>query len=112
MENIKKMNKLKQIWGYIVLVLGAAVGILLYALNLKNKKLEAAKARLALANTQKEVDLIESDIRRDMENREITKTELAGLQKSLDLIEEKSQAIKANKTDQEILDHWNKEDGK
>ncbi len=102
------MNKLKEIWSYIVLALGAVVAILLYALNLKNKKLEAAKAKIALANTQKEADLIEADIKADMARRDVTKKEMAALEKGLDLLEEKRKALKTDKTDQEILDHWNK----
>lgn len=109
-----KMDKIKaglaSVWGYIVLIGGAAIGILLYILNLKSKELDAAKAKIALANTQKEADAIEAEIKGKMAEKELTKREAADLQKSLDLLEEKRQSIKkeGDLTDSQVEDYWNK----
>ena len=106
------MNKIKSffsaIGGYIILALGAVVGVLLYSLKRKSEQLQATQSKLALANTQKEVDLIEVEIKQKMSERETTKQELADLQKSLDLIAEKRKNLSETKTDQEIEDYWNK----
>lgn len=108
------MNKLKEglasVWGYIVLIGGAAIGILLYVLNLKSKQLDAAKAKIALANTQKEADAIEAEINKKLAEKELTKREQEDLNKALDLLAEKRQSIKqeGNLTDSQVEDYWNK----
>lgn len=107
-----KMNKLKEglasVWGYIVLIGGAAIGILLYVLNLKSKQLDAAKAKIALANTQKEADAIEAEINKRLAEKELTKREQEDLNKALDLLAEKRQSIKqeGNLTDSQVEDYW------
>lgn len=106
------MNKLKEglasVWGYIVLIGGAAIGILLYVLNLKSKQLDAAKAKIALANTQKEADAIEAEINKRLAEKELTKREQEDLNKALDLLAEKRQSIKqeGNLTDSQVEDYW------
>ncbi len=108
------MNKLKEglasVWGYIVLIGGAVVGILLYVLNLRNKELEAAKAKIALAKTQKEADALESEIQAKLKEKELNKKEVEGLNKALDLIAEKRQNLKneGDLTDSQVEDYWNK----
>lgn len=107
------MNKIKEffanIWGYIVLIGGGIIAILLYMLNLKNKKLEAAKAEIALATTQKDADVIEAQIKEKMAQRADNKKEMAVLEKSLDLLEQRRQNLKdERKNDQEKEDYWNK----
>lgn len=110
----KKMNKIKEglssIWGYIVLIGGGAVAVLLYFLNLKNKELDAAKAKIALVNTQKEADAIEASIKQDMAQRDLNKKDLDGLTKALDILEQKRQSIpnEGNLTDSQVEDYWNK----
>lgn len=110
MDKIKEAvkNFFSAIGGYIVLALGAIVGILVYAFIRKNEQLQSAQAKLALANTQKEVDLIEVEIKQKMAQRDVTKKELQGLQQSLDLIAEKRKNLSDTKTDSQIEDYWNK----
>lgn len=108
------MKKLKEaiagIWYYIVLVLGAIIGVILYILNLKNKELDAAKAKIALVDTQKQADAIESEIKGKMEQQNLNKKEMAGLEKALDLLTEKRKNIKkeGNLNDEAVEDYWNK----
>jgi hypothetical protein len=108
MEKIKQ--GLSSIWGYIVLVVGASIAILLYVLNLKNKELDAAKAKIALVNTQKEADALEASIKQDMAQRDLNQKDLQSLQKALDILEEKRQSIlkEGNLTDSQVEDYWNK----
>jgi len=108
------MDKIKEglasVWGYVVLIGGAVLGIVLYILNLKSKELEAAKAKIALATTQKQADALESEIKQKMAEKEVTKKESADLQKALDLLAQKRQDIKqeGNLTDSQAEDYWNK----
>ena len=110
MDKIKEAikNFFSAIGGYIILALGAVVGILLYAFIRKNEQLQSAQAKLALANTQKEVDLIEVEIKQKMADRATTAKELQGLQQSLDLIAEKRKNLTDNKSESEIEEYWNK----
>ena len=111
MDKIKEAfkNFFSAIGGYIVLALGAVVGVLVYAFIRKNEQLQSAQAKLALANTQKEVDLIEVEIKQKMANREATAKELQGLQQALDSVAEKRKNLADDKkTDSEIEDYWNK----
>jgi len=108
------MSKIKMvlsgIWQYLVLILGAILGIVLYVLNLKNKELDAAKAKIALANTQKEADALESEIKTKITEQDLNKKELEGLQKALDLLDKKRESIKdeGNIKDEKVEDYWNK----
>lgn len=111
MEKIKEATKsfFSAIGGYIVLALTAVIGVLVYAFVRKSEQLNSAKAKLDLAETQKEVDLIEAEIKQKQENRNQTKRELEGLDKALDLISDKRKNLSESKTDQEIENYWNKD---
>lgn len=110
MEKIKEATKsfFSAIGGYIVLALTAVVGILVYAFIRKSEQLNSAKAKLELASTQKEVDLIEAEIKQKQQDRSQTKQELDALNKALDLVAEKRKSIKDTATDQEVEEYWNK----
>jgi len=104
----KVKNFFTQFWGYLVLILGGAVAILLYALNVKNKELEAAQTRIALAGTQKDADLIEADIKQRLANEQLAEKDRAALQQSLDLLEKKRQTLTDPRTtDTDKADYWN-----
>jgi len=110
MEKIKETAKsfFSAIAGWVVLAVTAVIGILVYAFIRKNEQLEAAKSQLALANTHKEVDVIEAQIQEKLADKNANQKEIEGLNKSLDLIAEKRKSIDASKTDQQIEDYWNK----
>ena len=110
MDKIKETAKafLSSIAGYLVLAVTAVVGVLIYAFIRKNEQLEAAKSQLALANTHKEVDVIESQINEKLADKSNNDKQIDGLNKSLDLIAEKRKSIDAAKTDAQIEDYWNK----
>lgn len=107
MNSIK--NFFSKSWGYVILFMSAIIGILYFVLNIKNKELEGAKAKIALASTQKQADLIESEIKEKLDQKDLNKRDMEGLQKSLELLEEKRKTLKDDRiNDQEKADYWNK----
>lgn len=108
------MNKLKEalagLWAYIVLILGGIIAIVLYVLNLKSKELDAANAKIKLADTQKEADAIETDIKAKQQQQDLNKKEVSGLDQALDLLEEKRKEIRkeGDLKDSQVEDYWKK----
>ncbi len=106
MEKIKSF--FSSIAGYVVAAVTLVLGILAYLFVRKQDENKELKAQLGLANTHKEVDIIETELKAKAAEREQTAEELAKTQKDLELIEQKRKEIVASKTDQEIEDYWNK----
>lgn len=106
------MNKIKEltlnIWEYIVLGSAFVISVLLYILNLKNKELEAVKAKIELVKTQKEADALEAEILQKLLEKDLTKKELETLKKSLDFLDQKRQNLKkeGDLSDSKIEDYW------
>lgn len=97
-------------WEWVVLAIGGTIAVLLYLLNLKNKELEAAQAKIALAQTQKDADLIEVDIKQRLATEQLADKDRAALQQSLDLLQQKRQSLTDTRTtDQDKADYWNKQ---
>lgn len=110
------MQKLKDfftgLYGKVALVLGAIISFLLYYINLKNREVNAAKAKVALANTEKQADILETEIVALKEDRKITKKGVAEIDKTLVELNNKREMLKAQAqtmTNSEIEDYWNKE---
>lgn len=115
MRILRMMEKIKaffqSLWGVIVLIGTAAIGILLYMLQRKQREVNSLKAKIELAKTQKEADLIEVEIKKKLDNVNILDKEQKELTKTLAELEAKRKQIAStekNKTDQEIDDFWNK----
>ena len=106
MEKIKSF--FSNLWGYIAAVLGVVAAVALYLFTRKQEENSALKAKLALANTQKEVDIIEAEIKQASAERQLNQKEQEQVNKDLQAIEEKRKNIQASKSDQEIEDYWNK----
>jgi len=101
----------KNIYANITIVLGVVIGLLLYYINLKNKEAKALKARIALANTQKEADLLEAEINEMLKERKLLNKEIDDLTKAMVQLAEQRKKIsgdQTNKTDKEIQDYWDK----
>lgn len=95
--------------GIIMLVSTAAVGILVYVLSNRRKEVNALKAQIDLAKTQKEVDLIEVQIKQRMDNKDALDKEVKELQNGLTAIEEKRKQLASeekNKNPDQIEDFW------
>lgn len=107
MEKIKSF--FSSIIGVIMLVLTGAVAILAYVLSNKRKEVNALKAKIDLAETQKEADLIEVEIKQRMTNKDNLSQEVKELQKGLDALEEKRKQIASeekNKNSNDVEDFW------
>lgn len=107
LEKIKSF--FSSIVGLIMLTLTAVVGILLYILSNKRKEVNSLKAQIDLAKTQKEVDLIEVQIKERMANKNALTKEVAELQNSLNTIEEKRKQLandEKNKNPSDVEDFW------
>jgi len=105
------LNKLKEIWGWIVAVVGGAFGILLYILQRKGEKINALQAKVELAKAEKETDLIEAEIKHLKNNKNNLAKENKELDKSLQKVEEKRKQIAEDTkklTDPKaIASYWN-----
>jgi hypothetical protein len=100
------------LYGKVALVLGAVIGFLLYYITLRNKEVNAAKAKVALANTEKQADILETEIVAMKEGRKINKKEVAEIDKTLVELNNKREILKAQAktmTGREIEDYWNNE---
>lgn len=96
-------------WQYLTVILVAVIGILLYYINLKQKKFNAMAAQVELTQTQKQADVLEADIKVKMQDKALLAKEVDDHQKALDLLEEKRKNLpNDNLTNDQINDIWNK----
>lgn len=109
------MEKIKEFfvdtWAKIAAAVTILLGIAWYFLSLKNKKINALEAKIDLAETQKEADLIESEIRQKREEQSKLKKEVQEDERLLKELEEKRANLPNdvdNKTPKEVEDYWNK----
>ena len=87
------------------------VAILLYMLNLKQKKLNAYEAQIRLVETKEQADALEHEINTLKEKRGTTKEKLDELGEALIQLKDKKAELKKkadDRTPQEVEDHWNK----
>lgn len=97
------------VWQYAVAILVVIVGVLLYYINLKNKKYAAMQAQLELVKTQKQADVLEADIKEKMQDKTLLQKEVDDHQKVLDALAEKRNTITNDSiSDDDILNAWNK----
>lgn len=109
MEKIK--NFFKSIGGYIIGALTLAVGILLWVLSNKKKEVNALKAKIELAETQKQVDLIEVEIKQRLDNKNLLAKEVQELNNNLAAIDEKRKQLAQEEKDKPadaVEDFWKK----
>lgn len=98
-------------WAKVVAVMAAIIGFLVYWINLKNKQANSLKAKIAIAGTQKEADMIEVEINQLKEKDKILKKELDDLDKVEVTLLEKRKEIdlrEGKRTPDEIEEYWNK----
>lgn len=105
------MNVIKGFWGWIVAIVGGVIGFLIYYLSLKNKQINKLKAKVELTETEKEADLLESDIKEFRTEKKRLKKEDAEISKVLTQLDDKRKQIKEDvksMSDKQIEDYWNK----
>lgn len=99
----------RNISGIIILVITTILGIAAYLFSNRRKETSALKAQVALAKTQKEVDLIEVQIKERMDKKDILSKEVKELQDGLILIEEKRKQLvdsQKNKNPEDVENFW------
>lgn len=105
------MNKIKAFWVWLVAIVGAVIGFLIYYLTLKNKEVNALKARVSLVETEKEADAVEADIKELKNSKKRLKKEEVEIDKVIEEVKEKRKQIKQEveqMTPKELADYWNK----
>lgn len=106
------LSKLKEYWGYFVGILAAIGGFLLYYLTLKNREINSLKALVDLADTQRQVDIVESEIKAVKANKKRTAKEEKEFDKALEKVKKRRIEIKneiRKMTTKELIDHLNKD---
>lgn len=105
------MNKLKELWAWVVAALGAVLGVVVFILSRKSKQVDSLNAKIDLAKTDKETDVLEAEINTLRANKDLNAKHSQELDKSLGKLEEKRTQVndeaKALKNPKEISDYWN-----
>lgn len=105
------MTKIKEFFTYILAGLGAIFGIVLYMLSRKSKEVTALNAKIDLAKTEKQADIVEVEINTLKAQKEITKVQNQKLDESLQKLEEKRKQIpedaKKLTNPKDISAYWN-----
>lgn len=104
--------KLREFWGYFVAGLGALIGFLVYYLTLKNREIDALKSAIDVAATEKQVDIVETEIKEVRAMKKRIKKEEQEFDKALEKVEKRRQEIKKEVKEMstsELIDHLNKD---
>lgn len=100
------LDKLKALWsnGWTKLVALAALlmGFVVLLIKGKDRELAELKAQIELAKTQKEADLIDSQIRQRLLTSEDTEAKIKSLNEALEQIKEKRKTL----PDEKPEDYW------
>jgi uncharacterized membrane protein YqiK len=106
------MNFIKKYWLEFVAGASAFIGLLLYFVKKQNKTINEIKLKSELASTEKEVDLVEAEIRQKMENNQNLKKTQQELDKALEDLTGKRKTVVENakqlKHPQDVADYWDK----
>ena len=103
------MGKLKSLWGYIVAGLVAVVGILLYVLNLKQKKNNSLRAQIELADTKEDVARLDGEIKQLEKSKKKNSNEIMKLEILKSALRERKEALakeEGARTTDEIENYW------
>ena len=103
---------IKKYWDYIITFLGALIGLLWYFLSMKGRELKKYKTAAEMAETEREVDLIEIEINTLKGEKKLSEIEIKKLNEQLENLKQKRVDIKEhhkNMTPREIVEYWNKE---
>jgi predicted nucleic acid-binding Zn-ribbon protein len=105
------METLKKYWAMIGAGVAGFVGILLFLLSRKGAEVNALQAKVALAKTEKEADVLEAQIQALKTNKDNLAKHNAELDKTLEAVENKRVEIREEaknlKDPKEIASYWN-----
>lgn len=104
------MNKLKSFWGWIVAGVGGIVGVLVYVLMHKKKRLKTLEAQLRLVNTQKQADVLEIQINEHKKNTKLLKKEIDDLDEAKKQLKNKRKELEEKHKEmspESVEQYWN-----
>lgn len=97
--------------GTVIAVLTLIIGILIYFLSARKKEVNSLKAQIALVETQKQADLLETEIKQRMHSKECLAEEVKQLEIGLQMLEEKRKQLanaSTNKDPIDVEEFWRK----
>lgn len=105
------METLKKYWATVATFVAGFVGLLLFFLSRKGAEVNALQAKVALAKTEKEADVLEAEIKALKTNKDNLAKHNAELDKALETVENKRVEIREEaknlKDPKAIADYWN-----
>lgn len=95
--------------GKLLAIGGVLLGILYLIANYRKKKYESVEAQLELADTHKQVDLVDAEIKHELETKDLHDKEIKELDDLKAKVDDKRKALDAspNLSDTQITDYWN-----
>ena len=106
------MDKIKQIWGFVVAGVVGIIGLMLFIFTRKNPEVEELKTKAALANTQKEADLVEVQVKILKTDQNNLAKHNEQLDKVLETVENRRVEIKEEqknlKDPKQVAQYWDK----
>ena len=106
------LDKIKQFFSAvknnIVAVLGVIIGILFLVLKIKNTKLKDLEAQIGTISTQKDADVLETNIKQNMATAAANQESITHYQQALDSLAEKRKTLQAEPTDnpKDVENFW------
>ena len=105
------METIKKYWATIAGLFAGFVGLLLFLLSRKGAEVDALHAKIALAKTEKEADVLEAQIQALKTNKNNLAKHNDELDKALETVENKRVEIREEaknlKDPKAIADYWN-----
>jgi len=102
---------LKNAWAYITGVVGTIIGFLWFFLSRRNKEIDSLKTKIRLLDTEREADIMETEIKTIRDDKARTSKEIKELENTLSELEVKRKEIKKevkSMNNNQIEDYWNK----
>ena len=105
-------SKVKNVWGWIVAVLGLIIGALWYYISFKQKETNALLVKVQLLETEKQADILETEINGLKDDRKLTQIEVLELDRVLASIENKRADLRkelSSKSPKDVENYWENE---
>lgn len=102
---------MKNAWAYITGVVGTIIGFLWFFLSRRNKEIDSLKTKIRLLDTEREADIMETEIKTIRDDKARTSKEIKELENTLSELEVKRKEIKKevkSMNNNQIEDYWNK----
>jgi uncharacterized protein (DUF3084 family) len=105
------MSKLKSYWLYIVAAITGLVSLAIYIFTKRGDKINKLTAEIDLVKTEKQADVLETEIKHLQSNKENIEHEKKELDKTLKVLDTRREEIKEEvnnmKDPNKIVTYWN-----